>query len=624
MRLIKLWIRNFMRFHKAQLNLENQGMVLIEGINKDDDSANSNGAGKSSLVDAIVWCLYGVTTHEPSAEGDDVVNEKRGKNCEVQVTFTVHETLYTVIRRRAWKKGGKAAQLLLDETNQGGESISLTRGTMRDTQDAINKLIGMSVTTFKQSCIFGQGSAYRFSRLTDSEKKGVLDEMLGSEVYARAAEIAAQRATQTELELGKALTSLETSADSLQDARERLVKLKSKVKEAERTAHAERDQMKQDLEVIEAKWNQLGPPADIAKLRTDQSFSKEAEIKAHKELQLVLNEIATLHAEIERLKTERSKLLKLEGATCLLCKQAVSEAHIHTQTEMIDEAIRRSIDRNKQKKNTSEELVFLVNRLQRTTEKCRDAIAAATDQAHKRERIEDQIKALTKKAKAADTSPHWAELIAEAKQAIAKLKDKRKVERKVTLQRKRELAQLRFWQAGFGAKGLRSLLLDSVLPYLNAKLINYTNALTAGNIQIEFRTQRKLKGGGVKEDFHVHVANEYGASKYTMNSVGERAKVDLVVGLALQDMAASRSRVPVNVAFFDEVFDGLDASGIDRAVQVLSGLKRESAFVITHSDGMKVFFQNVITVVKQNGESRVIGADKREKRTNSIEIAQIA
>lgn len=599
-----IWLRNFGRFRKAHLQLSNRGTVLLLG---------ENGTGKSTIANAVVWCLYGVTTHEPSADGDDVVNESIGKNCEVRVSFVMGEespVLYEVSRRRAWKKSGKAAQLLLTMTNVGGETEDCTRGLMRDTQDVITKLIGMSVKTFKASCIFGQGGAYRFSRLTDSEKKGVLDEMLGSEVYARASEVASKRATQIELELTKVQTSLETSSESLEAARDRLAKLESKSKEAARVANEEREQMKLELADIEAQWARLKDGPDIVRLRETLAAAKEGEDNTSKRLRVAQSELAKSQAESERLKVERSKLTKLEGAACLLCKQHVSEAHIHVQTEIIDEAIGRSSDRIKQQKFAITELSVLVDRMQRTTEECRDAISDATARASKREHLEDQIKTLTKKAKASDSAPHWTDLINEAKESIVKLKAKRKTERIFARQRKSELAQLRFWQAGFGAKGLRSLLLDSVLPYLNAKLVNYTNALTAGNIEIEFRTQRKLKGGGLKEDFHVHVANKHGATKYNLNSVGERAKIDLVVGLALQDMAASRSRVPVNVAFFDEVFDGLDGKGIDRAVQVLSELKRESAFVITHNDGLKTFFQNVITVVKKNGVSQIEEGEK--------------
>ena len=54
----KLSIKNFLVIGEAEVDLHNCGLTLIEGRNEDDESANSNGAGKSSLVDALCWCLY--------------------------------------------------------------------------------------------------------------------------------------------------------------------------------------------------------------------------------------------------------------------------------------------------------------------------------------------------------------------------------------------------------------------------------------------------------------------------------------------------------------------------------------------------------------------------------------
>ena len=54
-------IEGFMAIGSAVLGLADRGLVLIQGINKDDASAQSNGSGKSTIPDAISWCLYGVT-----------------------------------------------------------------------------------------------------------------------------------------------------------------------------------------------------------------------------------------------------------------------------------------------------------------------------------------------------------------------------------------------------------------------------------------------------------------------------------------------------------------------------------------------------------------------------------
>jgi len=596
MRLLDIMIRNFMRFKRAQLKLSDVGMCLIEGVNKDDESATSNGAGKSTIVDALVWCLYGTTTHEPGAEGNDVVNEKRGKNCEVSVTFEVRDLEYTVTRRRAWKKGGKAVQLLFKSAKQ-----ELTKGTIRDTQAAICKCIGMTLATFRHACVFGQGRAYRFSRLTDSEKKAVLDEMLGSEVYALAGQKASDQLVQLERELGKAQNSLETALDSLQEARKRLGRLRERAEENARQSEAKRSKLKTQLGHAKVLLGTLEVPT------VKSAVLVQAELdKAEKEWRVAMRQADAARVLLKQLEAKRAKVRHANGTECITCGQTIEAQHTERQLAAIDE----QIEKQNHVDHLADEALILskaaLETLKRELKQLDKENEAARDAKRTREKLQDEVADLRERLAELRESNEYDELIADEKQRIAKCKAKAKKLRAFVKQREHEVEQLRFWQHGFGAKGLRSLMLDSTLPYLNAKLEHYTNALTAGNIEIEFKAQRQLKGGGTREEFFIEVKNKHGATKYNMNSIGERAKIDIIVGLALQDMAASRSRVPVNVAFFDEVFDGLDDRGIDRAVQVLSQLQRESAFVISHKSELKTFFSKSITVVKQDGESRLV------------------
>lgn len=601
MKLCDLWLRNFMRFRRAHVQLRDVGQMLIEGVNRDDESASSNGAGKSTIVDALVWCLYGVTTHEPSAQGNEVVNELRKINCEVKLSLLIGDQLWTIVRRRAWKKGGKAVQLQLHRMNPDAESFDHTKGTVRDTQAAIDKLVGMSMATFRHACVFGQGRAYRFSRLTDSEKKAVLDEMLGSEIYAKASQTAADQLIQGERELDKAQTSLETALDSLKDARKRLDKLRARAVDAKRVARSRRDKLEHELKLVVKELKRIEVPKDRdAALAIAEKNMRDAETTWRKAMTAADASRVTL----KQLESRRAKISSLRHTECVTCGQEIDEKHTKRQLDAIDE----QIEMQGAKDHTANE--SLIDAKQRyderkeATRKLKAECEEAHEASRKRERLEYKQSELNQALLGEDTND-YSELIVDEKERIAKLKRRVGKLRAFVDERKVTVEQLRFWQHGFGAKGLRSLMLDSCLPFLNAKLDAYTNALTAGNIEVEFKTQRELKGGGVREDFHIEVRNKHGSTRYNMNSIGERAKIDIIVGLALQDMAASRSKVPVNVAFFDEVFDGLDDRGIDRAVQVLSQLRRESAFIISHKSELKTFFSKRLVVIKENGESRL-------------------
>jgi DNA repair exonuclease SbcCD ATPase subunit len=617
MKLLWIALKNFMRFRNAKLSLADAGMTLIEGINKDDESATSNGAGKSTIVDALLWCLYGVTTHDPGAEGDDVVNEKRGRNCEVVVGFDVKGKTYKVTRRRAWKKGGKAVQLnMLNVTDEAEH----TKGTIRDTQVAIDTLIGMGVATFRHACIFGHGRAYRFSTLTDTEKKAVLDEMLGSEQYAKAGARAADRLLLLERELTNAQSSLDASKESYNAAHKRLRKLQAHARESAANVDGERLELSDKLKRIHVELAFGDGTLAFANAKKVLESVKRAEdntidvvMKANRAVDKARLDKLRIEREIEALDQRIVELEEKIGLECPTCEQMVSAKHLRRvfkQLKPKDRKLRRTLTRKCKQEERAEKDLKLA---ERERKEARKRVNQASDElvmyrehcVKQRQHAQRERELVARVKELARADEYHQKLIADERKVIKKLKRKVRVLRAFVRARKTEVNHLRFWHQGFSAKGLRSLMLDSALPYLNAKLETYTNALTAGHIAVEFKTQRRLKGGGLREDFHVEVSNRYGATRYNMNSVGERAKIDIVVGLALQDMAASRSRVPINVAFFDEVFDGLDDRGTDRAVQVLSQLKRESAFVITHNDSLKAFFSRRMCVIKEAGESRL-------------------
>ena len=83
----KVEMENFTAIKEAKLDLENQGLVLIEGVNKSNDSFDSNGSAKSSLLSSITYALYGKT--EKGLSSDDVVNNIEKKNTKVQLEFSI-------------------------------------------------------------------------------------------------------------------------------------------------------------------------------------------------------------------------------------------------------------------------------------------------------------------------------------------------------------------------------------------------------------------------------------------------------------------------------------------------------------------------------------------------------
>jgi DNA repair exonuclease SbcCD ATPase subunit len=84
MKLIRLKVKNLFSLGQVDISLQGRGLTLVTGYSEDD--GNANGAGKSSLANkAIIWTLYGTTTH--GLRADNVLNRWRGKKAEGQIDF---------------------------------------------------------------------------------------------------------------------------------------------------------------------------------------------------------------------------------------------------------------------------------------------------------------------------------------------------------------------------------------------------------------------------------------------------------------------------------------------------------------------------------------------------------
>ena len=142
----KVEMQNFMAIKEAALELDNRGLILIEGENKTNESFQSNGSSKSSLVSSITYALYGKT--EKGLKADDVVNNKIGKNTYVKLYFDIGEDHYRIERYRKDKENKNKVKLFLNDKD-------ITGSTNDVTDKQIQELFGIDFNTYLNSIIYG-------------------------------------------------------------------------------------------------------------------------------------------------------------------------------------------------------------------------------------------------------------------------------------------------------------------------------------------------------------------------------------------------------------------------------------------------------------------------------------
>jgi DNA repair protein SbcC/Rad50 len=191
---VRLKMRNFMCYRDNVPALDFTGIHLA-------CLSGENGAGKSSIIDAITWVLWGKAR---AKSADDLIYSTQSE-MEVEFEFSVGEQLYRIIRKRSRpKKRTGAGQSSLEFQIKNGDEYSAITGNIIDqTQEKIIETLHMDYDTFINSAYLRQGHADEFTRQDPAKRKEVLGSILGLEVYdeleERAKELVKKHETDTQL-----------------------------------------------------------------------------------------------------------------------------------------------------------------------------------------------------------------------------------------------------------------------------------------------------------------------------------------------------------------------------------------------------------------------------------------
>ena len=213
---LRLELRNFLCYRENVPTLDFTGIHLA-------CLCGPNGHGKSALLDAITWCLWG----KARARSQDALISFGAEECRVQLDFSSRAETYRVIRSHI-KGGGRRQQGATDlqlQSLPGGDPVALTGNTIRESQAKIDRTVGMDYETFINSAFLLQGRADEFTNKPPADRKAVLAKVLSLETYdllqARARE-RLSRVTGDGQELSGRLAEMRRQADDIGDPTEEI------------------------------------------------------------------------------------------------------------------------------------------------------------------------------------------------------------------------------------------------------------------------------------------------------------------------------------------------------------------------------------------------------------------
>ncbi|EPH0150530.1 AAA family ATPase [Klebsiella pneumoniae] len=638
MKFLTLEVENFMALANAKVELDQRGLVLIQGVNAGDSSAASNGAGKSTLMNSLMWCIYGETSH--GVKGDDVLSTGHEKNCRVKVTIEDEGKRYAIIRHRKHKE-------FKNRLIVRGEDGDMTKGKDSLTQEFVERLIGASKEVFMASIYASQEAMPDLPGMSDKNLKTIVEEAAGVDRLTKAYAIARERANAAAARMETTKTKMDACLSLVESAQNELESAKTSSEAWERDRNERLDVARADLvgaevTLTEVEMELRSLPEQIRD--TENAIGKEREKLASKEehdakLVKVRGAITDIRASIriteniqkEAIQRARAFKVKAEevntkvGEPCPTCGKAYCVEDLSTVKESFVEQARSEIS---QAQASATSVAKYQEHLEKALKIESSLVASTPDVSAIISRIEQltkelgtlrhrekevvAVEALVARARSEvdritkEINPFLAvikrheESLAANKSNYGVLKTELKnIQEQALLLDKARLV--------YSPAGVRSHILTSVTPFLNAQTAEYINTLSDGNIVAEWSTMESTKKGEWRDKFNISV-RKIGASKtFQTLSGGEKRKVRIACSLALQDLVASRASKNIELFIGDEIDDALDTAGLERLMGILEAKARErgTVMIISHKE-MKSWFRETITVEVKEGRSYVV------------------
>ena len=242
---LQLTLKNFLSYRETTLDFRGLHTACICG---------ANGAGKSSLLEAITWVIWGKTR---AATEDDVIHGGE-KNVRVDFDFICNEQTYRIIRSRS---RGRSGALEFQVATQSGRFRSLTAKGIKATQKEIIACLKLDYDTFINSAYLRQGRADEFMLRRPSDRKQILADLLKLDRYEELANKAKDLAKEHKgkiAQLEQSLSPLQLEIDKQKSVQQELADVEKTLKESQKIQDGRRDRLEklQTIEHQRQAWEQ--------------------------------------------------------------------------------------------------------------------------------------------------------------------------------------------------------------------------------------------------------------------------------------------------------------------------------------------------------------------------------
>ena len=572
-----LTVKNFMSVGNVSqgVDFDQQSLTLVLGENLDqggDDSGSRNGTGKTTIINALSYALYGQAL--TNIKRNNLINKTNSKGMLVTLSFEKNNINYRIERGRS----PNILKFYVDNTEQVEEDES--QGDSRKTQESIQELLGMSHDMFKHILALNTYSE-PFLSMRANDQRAIIEQLLGITLLSEKADSLKDEIKRTK----EAITEETFKLNAIESANQKIQTTIDSLGKNQRAWVAKRSSDEEKLVTAIEELEKLDIDAEL------DAHEKLANWTEHNNSILALRkELSTLEPALIRADKSVTKaekdIAELEDATCYTCGQ---ELHADKKAEIAErkgKELEDAIAYQTEITGKVKDVALALEKIGDINGRPTTFYETAKEAYEHRNNVKNLQNALVNKQ--AEIDPYEVQINELTSTALQDL-DWSIINDLTEFKEHQEfLLKLLTNKDSF----IRKKIIDQNLAYLNNRLTYYLDVLGLPH-QVQFLN-----------DLNVEITQLGQDLDFDNLSRGERNRLILGLSFAFRDVWESLYQ-GINLLFIDELIDsGMDSAGVENSISVLKKMTRErkkNIFLISHKDELVGRVNNVLKVVKENG-----------------------
>ena len=552
-------------------------LTLVLGENLDlggDDAGSRNGTGKTTIVNALSYALYGEALTKIRRE--NLINKTNGKGMLVTVEFEKDGQNYRIERGRK----PNILKFYKENVDVTADDIDESQGDSRKTQEDINKLLNMSHTMFKHLVALNTYTE-PFLSLNNNNQREIIEQLLGITILSEKAE----KLKEQQKQVRDAIAEEEAKIKGIESANEKVqesidaLEIKSKAWDANQA---------EELARLTKAISQL----ITVDIDNEIQMHKDKEVWeiANTEINNLTKEKASLESSLLRADRTHAKYEKelqdIQSKKCFTCGQDLhDEAHEKILVEKQNDVTESQtyIDGIKIQLEEVNAKIDEIGDINGCPKTFYDSAEEAYNHRNNLGSLEDR-----KKEKEEDTNPYTEQMDELKDQAIQEVS----WEQINALTEMKEHMDFLYKLLTSKDSFIRKRIIDQNLMFLNKRLAYYLEKVGLPH-QVVFQN-----------DLTVLITELGRDLDFDNLSRGERNRLILSLSWAFRDVWESLYQ-NINLLFIDELIDaGMDAAGVESAIAILKKMARERSkniYLISHKEELSARVNNILKVIKDNG-----------------------